>query len=142
LPWLTVQVELELTRAQLALGQVDEARLSLEHIATVLGRRPELGSLVADERELNDHMATASGAKHRGSVNLTAAELRLLPYLATHLTFPEIAAELFVTRHTIRSQAKAIYAKFEATSRSQAIERAVQIGLLESILPYLAGVAV
>ena len=75
-------------------------------------------------------------------MNLTAAELRLLPYLATHLTFPEIAAELFVTRHTVRSQAKAIYAEFEATSRSRRSSAAVQIGLLESILPYLAGVAV
>jgi DNA-binding NarL/FixJ family response regulator len=40
-----------------------------------------------------------------GASALTAAELRLLPLLSTHLSFPEIAAELFLSPHTVKSQA-------------------------------------
>ena len=48
-------------------------------------------------------------------ITLTAAELRLLPYLATHLTVPDIATRLFVTSHTVRSEAKSIYRKLDAS---------------------------
>ena len=59
------------------------------------------------------------------------AELRLLPLLTTHLTVPEIAAELFLSPHTIRSQMKSIYRKLEATDRHQAVIRARELDLLE-----------
>ena len=65
-------------------------------------------------------------------MSLTGAELRLLPYLATHLTFPEIAGRLFISRNTVKSEAVAIYRKFGVSSRSEAIERAIEVGLLES----------
>jgi LuxR family maltose regulon positive regulatory protein len=60
----------------------------------------------------------------------------LLPYLATHLTFPEIASRLFISRNTVKTEAVSIYRKLSASSRSEAIERAIEVGLLESsILP-------
>jgi LuxR family maltose regulon positive regulatory protein len=65
-------------------------------------------------------------------MSLTGAELRLLPYLASHLTFPEIASRLFVSRNTAKTEAVAIYRKFGVSSRSEAIERAVEVGLLDS----------
>ena len=69
-------------------------------------------------------------------MSLTGAELRLLPYLATHLTVPEIATRLFISRNTVKTEAVSIYRKLDASSRSQAIERAVEVGLLEgSIYP-------
>ncbi len=63
--------------------------------------------------------------------SLTAAELRVLPLLATHLSFREIAAELFVSRNTVRSQAMSVYRKLGASSRSQAVARSRALGLLE-----------
>jgi LuxR family maltose regulon positive regulatory protein len=63
--------------------------------------------------------------------SLTAAELRVLPLLATHLSFREIAAELFVSRNTVRSQAMSAYRKLGASSRSQAVTRSRALGLLE-----------
>ena len=66
------------------------------------------------------------------AMSLTGAELRLLPYLATHLTFPEIASRLFISRNTVKTEAVSIYRKLGASSRSEAIERAVEVGLLES----------
>jgi LuxR family maltose regulon positive regulatory protein len=63
---------------------------------------------------------------------LTAAELRLLPLLATHLHFSEIGQRLFISKHTVKTQAISIYRKLEVSSRSQAIERVQEIGLLET----------
>jgi LuxR family maltose regulon positive regulatory protein len=60
----------------------------------------------------------------------TKAELRLLPLLATHLSFREIGARLYVSRNTIKTQALSVYRKLGVSSRSEAIERATEIGLL------------
>jgi LuxR family maltose regulon positive regulatory protein len=65
-------------------------------------------------------------------MSLTSAELRLLPYLATHLTFPEIGNRLFLSRNTVKTEAVSIYRKFGASSRSEAIERAIEVGLVDS----------
>src|SRR5512132_3077718 len=91
-----------------------------------------MGSLAEDARNLRDHVAAAAGSAGAWAMSLTGAELRLLPYLATHLTFPEIGARLFISRNTVKSEALAIYRKLSAASRSEAIERAVEVGLLES----------
>jgi LuxR family maltose regulon positive regulatory protein len=61
---------------------------------------------------------------------LTPAEIRLLPYLQTHLTMPEIAGRLFVSHNTVRSQVGSIYRKFGVSSRNDAVERATTLGLL------------
>ncbi len=66
-----------------------------------------------------------------GGQALTGAELRLLPLLCTHLSVPEIAGELFLSRNTIKSQAVSIYQKLGASSRSQAVARSRELGLLE-----------
>jgi LuxR family transcriptional regulator, maltose regulon positive regulatory protein len=136
IPWLTVQVGLELTRAHLALGEVASARTVFTETEEVLERRPDMGSLVGDAQELRERLAATSGSAGSLEMSLTGAELRLLPYLATHLTFPEIGARLFISRNTVKSEAVAIYRKLSAASRTEAIERAIEVGLLDgSIYP-------
>jgi LuxR family transcriptional regulator, maltose regulon positive regulatory protein len=66
-----------------------------------------------------------------GASALTTAELRVLPLLTTHLSFPEIAAELFLSPSTIKSQAMSLYRKLGVSSRSQAVARARELSLLE-----------
>ena len=51
--------------------------------------------------------------------------------LSTHLSFPEIAEELFLSRNTIKSEAISIYRKLGASSRSQAVARSRELGLLD-----------
>ena len=51
--------------------------------------------------------------------------------LATHLSFPEIAADLYLSPHTVKSQAMSIYRKLGASSRSRAVTRSRELGLLE-----------
>jgi LuxR family maltose regulon positive regulatory protein len=132
LPWLTIQVGLELTRAHLALVEVAAARNILSETERVLELRPDMGSLVEDARDLHDRLAATSEPAGAWAMSLTGAELRLLPYLATHLTVPEIATRLFVSRNTVKTEAVSIYRKLSASSRSEAIERAVEVGLLDS----------
>ena len=79
-----------------------------------------------------ERVAATAGSGGAWAMSLTGAELRLLPYLATHLTFPEIATRLFISRNTVKSEAVSIYRKLGVSSRSEAIERAVEVGLLES----------
>ena len=80
------------------------------------------------ERELADLDQAAIGS---GS-SLTAAELRLLPLLATHLSFREIGERLFVSRNTIKTQAISVYRKLGVSTRSAAIARAEHLGLVEA----------
>ena len=72
-----------------------------------------------------------SAAGERKGPGLTRAELRLLPLLATHLSFREIGARLYVSRNTVKTQAISVYRKLGVSSRSDAIDQAAQLGLVE-----------
>jgi LuxR family transcriptional regulator, maltose regulon positive regulatory protein len=60
----------------------------------------------------------------------TVYELRLLPYLQTHLTADKIAERLFISSHTVRTEVKAIYRKLGVSSRNDAVQKATAAGLL------------
>jgi LuxR family maltose regulon positive regulatory protein len=131
LPYLAVQVRLELARCHLALLDTAAARTQLREADEILRRRPGLGVFVRQAKDLRAELARAKGNAAAGASALTAAELRLLPMLCTHLSLPEIAAEMFLSRNTIRSQAYSIYRKLGVSSRSQAVAAAGKLGLLE-----------
>jgi LuxR family maltose regulon positive regulatory protein len=78
----------------------------------------------AEPSPSRDRFALAASA-------LTAAEHRLLPMLSTHLSFPEIAEEMFLSPHTVKSQAAPAYRKLGACSRSQAVTQSRNLGLLD-----------
>jgi LuxR family transcriptional regulator, maltose regulon positive regulatory protein len=129
MPHFSVQVRLELARAYLTLADAGGAATMLREIDMVLRRRPDLGELPAQVEELRATLATMR-AHAPGASTLTEAELRVLPYLATHLTFRETGERLFLSRHTVKSHAMAIYRKLSASSRTAAVERAHELGLL------------
>jgi LuxR family maltose regulon positive regulatory protein len=131
MPHIAVQARIELARVHLALADLAGARTLMREIEELLRRRPGLGTLVGQAQSLRAQLASQRGSSAPGASALTAAELRLLPLLSTHLTFPEIGDELFLSRHTIKAQANSIYRKLDASSRSQAVTRARQLGLLE-----------
>ena len=66
------------------------------------------------------------------SSTLTSAELRILPLLLTHLTLAGIADRLFLSRHTVKAQVWSMYRKLEVHTRSAAVTRARELGLLEA----------
>ena len=104
----------------------------MQEIDELLGRRPGLGTLVGEAKQLRDQLATVRGPGTLGASALTGAELRLLPMLCTHLSVSEIAAELFLSPHTIKSQVYSLYRKLGTKSRSQAVTRARELGLVEA----------
>jgi LuxR family maltose regulon positive regulatory protein len=61
---------------------------------------------------------------------LSVRELHVLRLLATDLSGPEIASELFVSIHTIRTHTKRIFTKLDVTNRRAAVSRARELGLL------------
>jgi LuxR family transcriptional regulator, maltose regulon positive regulatory protein len=61
---------------------------------------------------------------------LSKSEIRVLRYLPTHLTAPEIASELSVSTSTVKTHLRNLYAKLDAHSRAEAVESARALGLL------------
>jgi LuxR family maltose regulon positive regulatory protein len=61
---------------------------------------------------------------------LSGSELRVLRYLPTNLTTPEIAAELYVSRNTVKTHVRSLYLKLGTHRRAEAVEFARDLGLL------------
>jgi LuxR family maltose regulon positive regulatory protein len=61
---------------------------------------------------------------------LSPGELRVLRYLPTNLSRPEIAAELSLSVNTVSTHVRSIYAKLQVSDRSSAVQRARELGLL------------
>jgi LuxR family transcriptional regulator, maltose regulon positive regulatory protein len=129
LPYYAVQARLELTRAYLALADLTAARTVLREVHDLLGWRPDLGTLGKQASQLRSQLDQVRG-EVIATAPLSTAELRLLPLLATHLTFREMGQQLFVSQHTVKTQALSIYRKLGASSRGQAVRRVQEIGLL------------
>jgi LuxR family maltose regulon positive regulatory protein len=131
-PWLAVQTRLELARVCLGLSDPAGARVLLLEIADILARRPDLGILGKEVEGLRDNLDSWHQVGLPGPSALSTAELRLLPMLTTHLSFAEIGERLHVSKTTVKSEAISIYRKLGASSRSEAVQQAGQIGLLDA----------
>ena len=129
MPHLSIQVRLEIARAYLALADAGGAATMLREIDAILRRRPDLGALQEQTDELRASLKTMH-AQAPGASTLTEAELRLMPHLATHLSFREIGERLYLSRHTVKSHAMAIYRKLNVSSRNAAVERGHELGLI------------
>ena len=129
LPVVSVQALLELARAYLALTDPDGARAVLRQVNDILQQRPDLGVLPDDAETLRANVEMI-GRQGVGGSSLTTAELRVLPLMATHLTFREIAERLYLSPSTVKTQVQSVYRKFGVSSRSEAIERAHRVGVL------------
>jgi LuxR family maltose regulon positive regulatory protein len=129
LPHVSTLTLLELARCYIALADPAGARAVLRECHDILMQCPNLGVIPAQVAELEEKLASMRVAV-AGVSALTSAELRLMPLLATHLTFPEIGERLHVSRHTVKTQAISIYQKLGVSSRSEAIARMHEVGLL------------
>ncbi|MET1020218.1 MAG: LuxR C-terminal-related transcriptional regulator [Microterricola sp.] len=128
-PALATRVRLQLAQAHFAIGDHATARHLMREIDDILLHRPELGTLL-DEIDALQSIISSPTTGAVGAAPLSPAELRLLPYLQTHLTVPEIGARLFVSRNTVSTEVGSIYRKLGVSSRAEAVERAMAIGLL------------
>jgi LuxR family maltose regulon positive regulatory protein len=77
------------------------------------------GSLTANSQSPSQH-----------TEELSPSELRVLRYLPTNLSRPEIASELSVSVNTVSTHLRSIYAKLRVRDRSSAVQRARELRLL------------
>jgi LuxR family maltose regulon positive regulatory protein len=130
LPFIAVRLRLQLAKVYWTLSDRTTASHLMREIDDLLLHRPALGALVG---EVADFRKIVTSTPHMGAVGaspLSPAELRLLPYLQTHLTIQEIADRLFVSRNTVNSEISSIYRKLGVSSRSDAVNQATTVGLL------------
>jgi LuxR family maltose regulon positive regulatory protein len=131
LPYHAVRLRLQLATVYLALAEPATARQLLREIDDIVSRRPALGTLIDEIKDFRTVLASAKAAAGAGAMlPLTPAELRLLPYLQTHLTADKIAERLFISSHTVKTQFRAIYRKLGVSSRNDAVQKATEVGLL------------
>ncbi len=132
IPWYEAETRIMLARAALRLADVGAARTLLAEASQLARRVPDavlFGGWLEETWGLIDSAATTALP---GPSALTMAELRILRFLPTHLSFREIGARLHVSTNTVKTQAHAIYRKLDVSSRSQAVSRAAEIGLLDT----------
>ncbi len=128
IPVVPVQALLELARVYMMLGDPGGADAALRQAEDIIQERPNLGVLPGQAAQLRanlDHIV----ADRFGASSLTAAELRLLPLLSTHLSLKQIGDRLHISRSTVHTQANSIYRKLRVSSRTEAITRARDVGL-------------
>ena len=128
LPVVSVQALIELARAYISLVDLAGAVAVLEQASSILQQRPELGALPVAVKQLKTMVEQFDGVS-TGASSLTTAELRLVPFLPTHLTMPEIGERLYISRHTVKSQVGSLYRKLGVSSRGEAVARISQLGL-------------
>jgi LuxR family maltose regulon positive regulatory protein len=131
-PWYEAETRVVLARAALRLGDVVGGRTLLAEASRLAGRVPGAPVLDTWLHATWDRAASFSAAAILGPSALTTAELRVLSLLPTHLSFREIAGRLHVSANTVKTQAHAVYRKLDASSRTEAVARARDVGLLDA----------
>jgi LuxR family maltose regulon positive regulatory protein len=130
-PWYRAEAGIVLGRVMLALNDVASARSLLDAAAFAVGSLPDgavLAAWLAEARERVDARCASAAVE---PASLTVAELRIMRLLPTHLSFREMGSQLYVSPNTVKTQAQAVYRKLDASSRSEAVERARELGLLD-----------
>ncbi|MGZ4276896.1 MAG: LuxR C-terminal-related transcriptional regulator [Solirubrobacteraceae bacterium] len=131
-PWYLAETRIVLAQAALRLSDVVRARALLGEAERATSDAPEahvLAGWLADGwARAEAYCATAASTP----ATLTTAELRILRLLPTHLSFREMGSRLYVSPNTVKTQAQAVYRKLDASSRSEAVARGRELGLIES----------
>jgi len=129
MPIVAVQNLNEMAQAFIEVADMAGARRVTRDAADIVAVRPKLGTIASEHLALKERLSEMP-AGSVGASSLTTAELRLLPLLVTHLTYPEIGERLFVSRHTVKTQAMSIYRKLGVSSRAGAVDKAREAGLI------------
>ncbi|MFN8168045.1 MAG: LuxR C-terminal-related transcriptional regulator [Candidatus Nanopelagicales bacterium] len=130
-PWFAVCGPLFQVRAALLLGDVALARLLM--IEARAAMTPELAdSLAGDLLDDTETLFRSVSLAGTSGAALTAAEMRVLQFLPSHLSFPLIGEHLHLSLNTVKTHAVSIYRKLGVNSRDDAVARAQELGLVEA----------
>jgi len=128
--------------AERALGLAEPDRLVLPFVLTGSGELLEAlprhetahAALLTDILDVvhGSSLAAKDQPSSPQTEELSPSELRVLRYLPTNLSRPEIASELSVSVNTVNTHVRNIYAKLQARDRSSAVQRARDLRLLSA----------
>ncbi len=127
--WLSADLDLRWGNLSLDLGERLAANEHAASARTALRGYPDPGALVSRLNDLETRIARAA------DLLLTPAELRIIPFLPTHLTVKEIAQRLHLSAATVKTHLSQIYAKLGASTRSTAVEKMDELGLARTGAP-------
>ena len=130
-PWYDAECRIVLARATARLNGPAAAGELLDGAGRALDRTP-------DATVVREWLDGAIGAVDLALAitgdadwSLTTAELRVLRYMPSHLSFREIADRLYVSPNTVKTHARGIYRKLGVSSRGNAVDRARGAGLVD-----------
>jgi LuxR family transcriptional regulator, maltose regulon positive regulatory protein len=126
-----------------ALGLAEPERLVLPFVMTGAGdlleamprHRSAHAALLTEILDVVQGSSLAPALPLPAVQELSPTELRVLRYLPTNLSRPEIASEMSISINTVNTHIRNIYAKLQATDRSSAVRRARELQLLASRAP-------
>jgi len=124
---VTSSQRLWLVMASLLEASARDARQGTAHAAPI-------GKMNATGQRRRTPPALVAGRRERLPEPLSQAETRVLRFLPTSLSAPEIASELYVSVNTVRTHMRHVYDKLGAHRRLEAIDRARTLGLLTPVL--------
>ncbi len=128
--WMAVEGRVLVANAYLLLRDSAATRESLRDAQRDLSHLPDAPGLRARFDEA--HQAVIERSELGTDPALTAAEIRVLQFLPTHLSFREIADRLHVSRNTVKTQVISAYRKLGVASRTEAVESARGLAVIES----------
>jgi LuxR family maltose regulon positive regulatory protein len=130
-PWFAVCGRIIQARAAVLLGDGALARVLISDARRAM--TPDLATSLAQDL-LQDAEATLHSLTRDGvsAAALTTAEMRVLQFLPSHLTFPMIGEHLFLSQNTVKTHALSLYRKFGVASRSEAVAVAQSLGLVDA----------
>lgn len=133
--WYEAEARLAMCRASVRLEDLNGARSLLSEASVDLAAVPDAGLLNSWRAGIADEIVRLQKNRWSDDLRLTGAELRTLQYLPTHLSFRQIGARNNLSANTIKTQARAIYRKLDASSRAEAVGRAREAGLFNDDPP-------
>jgi LuxR family maltose regulon positive regulatory protein len=128
--WYGAASRILLAHASLWLADVVRARTLLAEASRLARKVPDAVIFRRWFDAAWAHMDTIAETSLSGPSSLTIAELRVLRFLPSHRSFREIGAQLNVSGNTVKTQAHAVYRKLGVASRSEAVARAIESGIL------------
>lgn len=131
-PWYEAETRTVLARTAARLDDAPTATEMLAEAARLVKQIPDatvLDEWIQQIAEIIDAVS-ASAAE-----DLTPAELRLLQFMPTHLSYPQIASQVYVSPNTVKTQVQAVYRKLAVSSRQEAVNEARKAGLLDAESP-------
>ena len=129
------QARLALASIRMARGRLSRAAADVAEARSVMAGFVDAGTLPLEadliERALEEAEAVRVGG---AAVEVpSAAELAVLQLLPTGLSQREIGAELFLSLNTVKTHSRELYRKLGVRSREEAVVRAAELGLLDTV---------